>query len=218
MWDGSENTVVTDRFRNRVVRTVTERSSRRKFRLADTWGWPRMDVEMDFDDYVLARIFSRALEEVEAGEASVTEATGLSREEVKNIVYCCFPLKLIGSLAIDQIKDPEPGVEEGLLRDILLAHACPDSQASVRFAKIVARRCMRDGHLWQELGLAERGELHRLMATHFPRLAAGNKDNMRWKKYLYRTICESEGFALCKSPGCSDCADREACFEPDDPS
>lgn len=41
---------------------------------------------------------------------------------------------------------------------------------------------MRNGHLWQDLGLFNRGELSRLLATHFPTLAAGNTQNMKWKK------------------------------------
>ncbi len=71
---------------------------------------------------------------------------------------------------------------------------------------------MRDDHLWQDLGLRNRAELGRLLARHFPALHAGNVNNMRWKKYFYRRICEMEGFTLCSAPHCSVCVDFDSCF------
>ncbi len=75
---------------------------------------------------------------------------------------------------------------------------------------------MRPDHLWQDLGLFDRGELNRLLARHFPALHAGNTANMRWKKYFYRKLCEAEGFALCTAPSCTVCADFASCFGAED--
>ncbi|MFD2345811.1 nitrogen fixation protein NifQ [Sinorhizobium terangae] len=178
--------------------------------------WPPIDLEMDFDQYVLACVLSRALEEIDAGEATATEATGLSQVELRDILNCSFPAPTIHAFRLVDVSDTEPGLEEELLRGLLLAHARAGDLASVRFAKIIARRALRHGHLWRELGLFDRVELNRLLATHFPTLAAGNTDNMRWKKYLYRKLCEAEGFSLCTAPACQECKDLESCFAPEE--
>lgn len=75
---------------------------------------------------------------------------------------------------------------------------------------------MKPDHLWQDLGLFDRSELNRLLATHFPTLHAGNTTNMRWKKYFYRKLCEAEGFSLCAAPSCAVCADFVSCFGAED--
>ncbi|AGB73564.1 MULTISPECIES: nitrogen fixation protein NifQ [Rhizobium] len=177
--------------------------------------WLRMGLEIDFDDYVLTCVFSRALQEIEAGQASATEATGLSRAELRDILTRSFHAKLIDAFFPEEASDPELGTEEELLRDLLLSHARPNDPFSARFAKIIARRALRDDHLWQDLGLFDRAELGRLFAMHFPTLAAGNTNNMRWKKYLYRKLCEAEGFSLCAAPSCQECSDFNACFGPE---
>ncbi|WP_018240544.1 nitrogen fixation protein NifQ [Ensifer sp. BR816] len=175
-----------------------------------------MDLEMDFDEHVLACVLSRALEEIEDGEATATEATGLSRAELLDILTRNFPTSLIHGFSLEEVSDPEPGVEEELLLRLLLTHARPGDPTSACFAKIIARRALRDGHLWQELNLSDRSELSRLLATHFPTLAAGNTNNMKWKKYLYHKLCEAEGFSLCTASSCRECDDFNSCFGPED--
>ena len=77
---------------------------------------------------------------------------------------------------------------------------------------MLARRCMSPNHLWQDLGLSSRGDLNRLMRERFPALAARNTQNMKWKKFFYRCLCEMEGFSLCAAPSCAECSDYTACF------
>jgi nitrogen fixation protein NifQ len=77
---------------------------------------------------------------------------------------------------------------------------------------MIARRAMEPDHLWQDLGLRDRGELSALLHRHFAPLARQNTDNMKWKRFFYRMICDSEGFALCTTPICSDCTDFDMCF------
>lgn len=165
---------------------------------------------------MLACGLSRALEEIEAGEATATEATGLSRAELRDVLARCFPAFPINAFALKEVSEPEPDPEEELLHGLLLAHARPGDKASARFARIIARRAMRNDHLWQELGLFNRTELGRLLASHFPTLAAGNTQNMKWKKYFYRKLCEAEGFSLCSAPSCRECNDFESCFGPEE--
>ncbi|CAH2394308.1 nitrogen fixation protein NifQ [Mesorhizobium ventifaucium] len=178
--------------------------------------YPTFEPEKGFDEHVLACVLSCALKEVEDGEATATESTGLSLAELREVLPRSLSATAMATFALEDVSDPEPGMEEELLRGLLLAHARPGHPASARFAKIVARRAMRDDHLWQDLGLLNRAELNRLLAIHFPMLAAGNTQNMKWKKYFYRKLCEAEGFLLCTAPNCRECSDFDSCFGPED--
>ncbi|RRH94546.1 nitrogen fixation protein NifQ [Mesorhizobium tamadayense] len=178
--------------------------------------WPGIEPDKDFDQHVLACVLSCALKEVEDGEATATESTGLSRAELRDVLPCSFPATAINGFALEDVSDPKPAMEEELLHGLLLAHARPSDPVSARFSKIIARRAMRNDHLWQDLGLLNRGELNQLLATHFPTLAAGNTQNMKWKKYFYRKLCEAEGFSLCTAPNCRECNDFESCFGPEE--
>jgi nitrogen fixation protein NifQ len=77
---------------------------------------------------------------------------------------------------------------------------------------MVARRSMEANHLWEDLGLRERAELSRLLQRHFAPLAERNTRNMRWKRFFYRSMCEDDGFVMCTTPVCTECADFHSCF------
>ena len=115
---------------------------------------------------------------------------------------------LDGDLVIDD--------EEQSLRDILGMYSSGASSLERPLAAMIARRCKCPHHLWQDLGLRDRGELSRLMKRHFARLAEKNQHDMKWKKFLYRMVCGSEGFTLCTSPVCSECDDFVNCFGAED--
>jgi nitrogen fixation protein NifQ len=88
-------------------------------------------------------------------------------------------------------------------------------QSEVWLAHIVAYSCCGRNHLWQDLGLANRGELSALMTVAFPTLAALNVGDMKWKKFIYRHYCSKEGIYVCPAPSCSECADHAKCFAPE---
>ena len=75
---------------------------------------------------------------------------------------------------------------------------------------------MASDHLWQDLGLWSRQDLSALMADNFPALKAKNDRDMKWKKFLYKQLCNQEGIYTCRSPSCEVCADYQACFGPED--
>lgn len=83
-------------------------------------------------------------------------------------------------------------------------------------AHVVAAGCMAADHLWQDLGLPTRGELTALMRRNFPTLAARNVKDMKWKRFLYKQLCEAEGIYTCRAPSCQVCTDYHACFGPED--
>ncbi len=108
------------------------------------------------------------------------------------------------------------GRMEVLLVDLLRAHRSGPEPVANWLSVMIARRAMRPDHLWQDLGLNDRGELNRLLARHFRSLHAGNTGNMRWKKYFYRVLCDAEGFSLCAAPSCAVCTDFNDCFGAED--
>ena len=102
------------------------------------------------------------------------------------------------------------------LLDLLLDHRSCLDDPSRWLAHAVATAAMADNHLWQDLGLPHRGELSALMQSHFSSLAQRNGGDMKWKKFLYRQLCERAGLSICRSPSCGVCSDYPQCFGPED--
>lgn len=102
------------------------------------------------------------------------------------------------------------------LRELMLAHRAGECRSEAWMADIVAAACMGSDHLWQDLGLWNRRELSALLQANFPSLAARNTGDMKWKKFLYKQLCESAGIYVCRSPSCEVCQDYAKCFGPED--
>lgn len=143
---------------------------------------------------------------------------GLSEEGFRHLIDTYFPgletrngtaeASCPGAVfAIDEFDD---------LVCLLNAHAATGSQEERWLAHAIATAAMGSHHLWQDLGLPNRGVLSQLLATHFPALAARNTGDMKWKKFVYRQLCESAGVPICKSPSCGECCDFRLCFGPED--
>lgn len=159
-----------------------------------------------FEVHAMASILALAADDLSAG-------TGLDRRAFDDLSVHLFPgaAPILGAMADRHV--PDPDVEEQAVRDLLLMYAaggCLDRH----YAILIARRCRWPHHLWQDLGLASRAELSRLMRSHFPRLVERNAADMKWKKFLYRLVC---GVAsVCPAPTCSDCDDFPTCFGDED--
>lgn len=108
--------------------------------------------------------------------------------------------------------DAKRGDESGDLRRLLMANRSGRSRSEAWMAEIVAAGCMGSDHLWQDLGLWSRCELTRLMRDNFEPLARRNDKDMKWKKFLYRQLCEAEGITVCRSPSCERCVEYPVCF------
>ena len=83
-------------------------------------------------------------------------------------------------------------------------------------AQAIAARAAHPGHLWVAMGLYERPQLSEAIGRHLPLLLAANSQGMRWKRFLFRQLCEQSGGLMCKSPVCGDCSDYALCFAPGD--
>ncbi|WP_410014925.1 nitrogen fixation protein NifQ [Sodalis sp. C49] len=100
------------------------------------------------------------------------------------------------------------------LGDWLAQYMCAGAEPLNRLLAVAA---LGFNHLWQDLGLASRGELRELMQACFPALVAMNDRNMRWKKFFYRQVCLAQtGELTCRSPSCDGCCEYTLCFAPDD--
>lgn len=98
------------------------------------------------------------------------------------------------------------------LRDLLLQHRARRAPSERWMVELICAGCLGYDHLWSDLGLMSRPELTRLMRANFPQLADRNTENMRWKRFLYKMLCEGDGWYICRAPTCQECSERPVCF------
>lgn len=169
-----------------------------------------------FTAHVLACALTIGLIEACENNADLSTTLGLGKGALEALTRQWTPgvhqLVDLTSQADIIIRDEE----ETQLHDLLSRFKSDTSPLCCWITAIVSRRAMAPRHLWQDLGLVERRELTQVMTDWFPTLAAANLDNMKWKKFLYRKLCESEGFALCAAPTCRECEDFDNCFGTED--
>jgi nitrogen fixation protein NifQ len=137
--------------------------------------------------------------------------TGLGRDRPGT--FAGLDRVALSGLAPTLVADPRGDEREELVR-LLLMDKAGESPSEVWMAHVVAAGCLGQDHLWQDLGLTDRSELNALMRRNFPSLAARNVKDMKWKRFLYKQLCEAEGIYACRAPSCEVCADYHVCFGP----
>ncbi|OCK54155.1 molybdenum processing protein [Bradyrhizobium sp. LMTR 3] len=168
------------------------------------------DIPTDgnFDRHVLASILAAAT--MDGG--LVSEKVGLSSHELAALLEQYFPLIRIDAEELLLPLKHNESDEAAMLRDLLLSQRSTEGDIGNWLAAMIARRAIEPNHLWEDLGLRGRGELSRLLARHFAPLATRNTNNMRWKRFFYRTLCEDDGLVMCTTPVCTQCNDFNLCF------
>ncbi|MGO8910740.1 MAG: nitrogen fixation protein NifQ [Bradyrhizobium sp.] len=167
-----------------------------------------VDDDFSFDRHVLASILAVAAME----EGAMAARAGLAAADLVSLMAQWFPVAGSSGIAWftqDKVADDD---EVAMVRDLLLAHRSSEGDVGRWLAAMIARRAMEPNHLWEDLGLRERSELTRLLSRHFAPIAARNTQNMRWKRFFYRALCESDGFVMCTTPVCTECRDFDLCF------
>ncbi|WOJ91408.1 nitrogen fixation protein NifQ [Methylocapsa polymorpha] len=165
--------------------------------------------EQSFDRHVLGRIFLHSAAEAARLGDTIADRLGVDPDEFAALArYLCVD-SFVESAGKRELA---PEDEELMVRTLLMQNRSADGSVGQWLASIVARRALESNHLWEDLGLATRGDLSKLLLRHFPGLAEKNTRNMRWKKFLYRALCEAEGFSMCPSPTCDSCAEFHICF------
>lgn len=164
--------------------------------------------DFSFDRHVLASILAAGV--MEGGR--LFEKVGLSSDELAALLEQNFPSVRIKGHDLPQGSKRDDNDEVTMVRDLFLAQRSTEGDTGRWLAAMIARRVMEPNHLWADLGLRDRGELSRLLKRHFWPLAKRNVNNMRWKRFFYRRLCEDEGLILCTTPVCTECKDFNHCF------
>jgi nitrogen fixation protein NifQ len=150
------------------------------------------------------------------GGGAMPDWLGLQPAAFACLVAFHFPGIDLGELPlVGRSTDPQRNDEVDELVRVMLMDKAGDSPSEVWMAHVVAAGCMASDHLWQDLGLWDRGALSALMRRNFPALAARNVKDMKWKRFLYKELCEAEGIYTCRAPTCEVCTDYHACFGPE---
>ncbi|SEA72392.1 nitrogen fixation protein NifQ [Desulfuromusa kysingii] len=163
------------------------------------------------------KLFACLLAVTSAEPYPVDVSLGLAPEIVDKIIATCFP-GFDGSWGQNKLIDhqhPRLEINSDVL-SLLLSHveASGCREMAGWLAHIIAARAAQPGHLWIAMGLFERPQLTAAIRRHLPTLAQANNQGMRWKRYLFKQVCEANGGLLCKSPNCQDCSEYELCFAP----
>ncbi|MEY6432549.1 nitrogen fixation protein NifQ [Thioalkalicoccus limnaeus] len=151
------------------------------------------------------------------GGGALPDWLGLTPATLREMLTELFPTTRLGRVP-NPGRPPPPGRDDEVedLVHLLLAHRAGVSPTEVGLARIVAVACLGDDHLWQDLGLWSRADLSELMQRNFPALAARNVRDMKWKRFLYKQLCETEGLRVCRAPSCDACGDHHVCFGPEE--
>jgi len=155
-----------------------------------------------FDAHVVGAVLALSVDGTRRG-VSLSDSLGLSPSETAELVGSHFP-HAQGLFTGLSAAVAQPASEDELcLRDLLWRGSTERTELERKFAVIIARRAQLPNH---------RRELSWLMSRHFEPLANKNSTDMKWKKFLYRTICRDASYSLCVSPTCSECTDYDGCF------
>jgi nitrogen fixation protein NifQ len=162
-------------------------------------------------------LFAKMLSSQAAGTGVLPAGLGLPLVAFSCLLLRHFPQS--GPLfELDSAQWPDEArvAERQDLIDLMVEHRAGLDDSEAWMAHIVAAACMGGNHLWQDLGLWNRTDLSRLMTENFPSLAAKNVRDMKWKKFLYKQLCQREGVYVCRSPSCEVCVDYANCFGPEE--
>ncbi|MGZ8153346.1 MAG: nitrogen fixation protein NifQ [Methylococcaceae bacterium] len=103
-------------------------------------------------------------------------------------------------------------LEKDDLVNLLKMYSQTDAAGTDWIIAVIVAGCLGSDHLWQDLGLWSRSQLSEMLHYNFPELAARNDKDMKWKKFLYKQLCEAEGLYLCRAPSCDVCIDYGKCY------
>jgi len=150
------------------------------------------------------------------GQGVLPDTLGLEAEQFNTLITHFFSGCAIPEQAPSGSKlDFSRMLEKQDLVNLLKLYAKPNSPEIDWIIGIIVAGCLGSDHLWQDLGLWSRPQLSAMLHHNFPELAVRNNKDMKWKKFLYKQLCEAEGLYLCRAPSCEVCIDYPKCFGPE---
>jgi nitrogen fixation protein NifQ len=148
-----------------------------------------------------------------AGQGALPDYLGLEFEQFKALKKHFFPgCNILEQAPSGRKLDFSRMLEKDDLVNLLKHAGKPDSLEIDWVIGVIVAGCLGSDHLWQDLGLWSRSQLSAMLQYNFPELAAKNAKDMKWKKFLYKQLCEAEGFYLCRAPSCEVCIDYSKCY------
>jgi nitrogen fixation protein NifQ len=151
------------------------------------------------------------------GQGVLPDYLGLDAEQFNQLRNYFFPESDIPARASSGSQlDFSRMLEKTDLENLLKHYSKADALEIDWMIAIIVAGCLGSDHLWQDLGLWSRSQLSALLQHNFPELAAKNNQDMKWKKFLYKQLCEAEGIYLCRAPSCAVCIDYPKCFGPEE--
>ena len=152
-----------------------------------------------------------------AGQGVLPDCLGLEPEQFNALKKHFFPgCSLLEQAPSASQLDFNRMLERDDLVNLLKQFSKPDSLEMDWIIGVIVAGCLGSDHLWQDLGLWSRSQLSAMLQYNFPELAAKNDKDMKWKKFLYKQLCEAEGLYLCRAPSCNVCIDYAKCYGPEE--
>ena len=151
------------------------------------------------------------------GDGILPDFLGITPEGFSQLHLHLFPTVALPLQAVSGSQlDYSRMLEKDDLVRLLKNHALADCPETDWIIAIIVAACLGNNHLWQDLGLWSRAQLTAMLRYNFPALAAKNANDMKWKKFLYKQLCEKEDIKLCRAPSCEVCIDYLKCFGPEE--
>ena len=149
----------------------------------------------------------------QVGAGVLPDYLGLQPLQFQKLLEQYFPdYSLAGSAASGKTSNFSRMLEKQDLEQYLRRFAANNDELNEWLISMIVAACLGSDHLWQDLGLWSRKDLSDMLTRHFPEMKALNSKDMKWKKFLYKQLCETEGFYVCRAPSCEVCKDYSNCF------
>jgi nitrogen fixation protein NifQ len=148
-----------------------------------------------------------------AGQGVLPDTMGLESGQFNALTNRLFPGSSIPDHAPSGSQlDFSRMLEKDDLVNLLKHFSKPDIIEIDWIIGVIVAGSLGNDHLWQDLGLWSRSQLSAMLQYNFPELAAKNDKDMKWKKFIYKQLCEAEGLYLCRVPSCEVCIDYPKCY------
>ena len=163
-----------------------------------------------------AEWFAQILASWQVGVGALPNFLGLTPPQFQQLLAQRFPTYSLSIFPLRQNPDFSRMTEKAELEQLLRGFASIQNEDTDWLIAIIVASCLGNNHLWQDLGLFNRDALSALLKQNFPELVTQNVYDMKWKKFIYKQLCETEGIYVCRSPWCEYCKDYLNCFGEED--